>query len=124
MKFDIEDVKETVLTTDNAVYDDKTVFSTHVVQPVIPDEVPLERNFSFLSSLGLAFTLLNSWTGEWRQEDSTDMQQCKPLCSRNGLTYRSGSLSLVLPSGGSISMIWGLLTSAVGTMFMVLSLCV
>jgi hypothetical protein len=109
MKFDIEDVKETVLTTDNAVYDDKTVFSTHVVQPVIPDEVPLERNFSFLSSLGLAFTLLNSWTGEWR---------------RNGLTYRSGSLSLVLPSGGSISMIWGLLTSAVGTMFMVLSLCV
>ncbi|KLT39143.1 gaba permease [Cutaneotrichosporon oleaginosum] len=56
------------------------------------------RNFSFLSSLGLAFTLLNSWTA------------------------MSGSLGLVLPSGGSISMIWGLLTSAVGTLLMVLSL--
>lgn len=24
----------------------------------------LERNFSFMSALGLAFTLLNTWTGE------------------------------------------------------------
>lgn len=27
-------------------------------------EVELERNFSFVSALGLAFTLLNTWTGE------------------------------------------------------------
>lgn len=30
---------------------------------IVETEVQLERNFSFLSSLGLAFTLLNSWTG-------------------------------------------------------------
>lgn len=35
--------------------------SRHEVLPVV-EEVALERNFSFLSSLGLAFTLLNSWT--------------------------------------------------------------
>lgn len=28
------------------------------------EEVKLERNFSFLSCLGLAFTTLNSWCGE------------------------------------------------------------
>ncbi|BEI80392.1 hypothetical protein CcaverHIS002_0109210 [Cutaneotrichosporon cavernicola] len=71
--------------------------SRHEVHPVV-EEVALERNFSFLSSLGLAFTLLNSWTA------------------------MSGSLGLVLPSGGSVSMIWGLLTSAVGTLLMVLPL--
>lgn len=32
----------------------------------ITDGVQLERNFSFLSALGLAFSLLNSWTGEYR----------------------------------------------------------
>lgn len=30
----------------------------------VATEVQLERNFSFLSALGLAFSLLNSWTGE------------------------------------------------------------
>jgi hypothetical protein len=41
--------------------------SRHEVHPVV-EEVALERNFSFLSSLGLAFTLLNSWSamsGSW-----------------------------------------------------------
>ncbi|GMK54872.1 hypothetical protein CspeluHIS016_0114580 [Cutaneotrichosporon spelunceum] len=75
----------------------KKDLSTHEVHPVV-EEVALERNFSFLASLGLAFTLLNSWTA------------------------MSGSLGLVLPSGGSVSMIWGLLTSAVGTLLMVLPL--
>lgn len=35
------------------------------VEPV-DGEVRLERRFSFLSCLGLAFILLNSWTGECR----------------------------------------------------------
>ncbi|KAL1406913.1 hypothetical protein Q8F55_006325 [Vanrija albida] len=61
-------------------------------------EVALERNFSFLSCLGLAFALLNSWTA------------------------MSASLSVVLPSGGSVSMVWGLLVSALGTIAMGLSL--
>jgi amino acid transporter len=64
----------------------------------IEGEVALERNFSYLSSLGLAFALLNSWTA------------------------MSASLSLVLPSGGSVSMIWGLVVSALGTLAMGASL--
>lgn len=47
----------------------------------------LQRNFSLLSMLGLAFAILNSWTA------------------------LSASLSLSLPSGGSISVVWGLLTA-------------
>jgi len=43
----------------------------------------LKRNFSFLSMLGLAFAILNSWTA------------------------LSASLSLALPSGGSTSVLWG-----------------
>jgi hypothetical protein len=39
----------------------KDSLANHHVQPVV-EEVALERNFSFLASLGLAFTLLNSWT--------------------------------------------------------------
>lgn len=35
-----------------------------VTVEAIATEVQLERNFSFLSALGLAFSLLNSWTGE------------------------------------------------------------
>lgn len=35
-----------------------------VTVEAITTEVQLERNFSFLSALGLAFSLLNSWTGE------------------------------------------------------------
>jgi len=34
----------------------------HRVRSTVENEVQLERNFSFLSSLGLAFTLLSSWT--------------------------------------------------------------
>ncbi|PYH37220.1 amino acid permease [Aspergillus neoniger CBS 115656] len=47
----------------------------------------LQRNFSTLSMLGLAFAVLNSWTA------------------------LSASLSLSLPSGGSTSVIWGLVTA-------------
>lgn len=49
----------------------------------------LKRNFSTLSMLGLAFTILNSWTA------------------------LSASLSLALPSGGPTSVIWGLITAGV-----------
>ncbi|OJJ84428.1 GABA permease GabA [Aspergillus glaucus CBS 516.65] len=47
----------------------------------------LKRNFSMLSMLGLAFAILNSWTA------------------------LSTSLSLSLPSGGCVSVVWGLITA-------------
>lgn len=69
-----------------------------------------ERSFSFLSCLGLAFTTLNSWCGASLPHDSL-------------LTAAvAASLPLVLPSGGSVSMVWGLVVSTVGTMAMALSL--
>ncbi|KAF2157542.1 amino acid transporter [Myriangium duriaei CBS 260.36] len=47
----------------------------------------LHRQFSPLAMLGLAFTILNTWTA------------------------LSASLSLALPSGGSVSVIWGFVTA-------------
>jgi hypothetical protein len=41
---------------DNALVGDSEVSGT--------EPVHLERNFSFLSCLGMAFAMLNSWTGE------------------------------------------------------------
>ena len=49
----------------------------------------LQRNFSFISMLGLAFAILNSWTA------------------------LAASLSLALPSGGPSSVIWGLITAGI-----------
>jgi amino acid permease len=49
----------------------------------------LKRNFSPLSMLGLAFAILNSWTA------------------------LSASLGLALPSGGSTSVLWGLVTAGI-----------
>ena len=49
----------------------------------------LQRNFSSLAMLGLAFAILNSWTA------------------------LSASLSLALPSGGPTSVIWGLVTAGI-----------
>ena len=47
----------------------------------------LHRNFSFLSMLGLAFAVLNSWTA------------------------LAASISLALPSGGSSAVVWGLVVA-------------
>ncbi|KAF2683583.1 amino acid permease [Lentithecium fluviatile CBS 122367] len=58
----------------------------------------LKRNFSPLAMLGLAFAILNSWTA------------------------LSASLSLALPSGGSTSVIWGLITAGVCNMCLAASL--
>jgi choline transport protein len=58
----------------------------------------LQRNFSLVSMLGLAFAILNSWTA------------------------LSTSLSLALPSGGSTSVIWGLLTAGVCNLALAASL--
>ncbi|KAF2860122.1 putative amino acid permease [Piedraia hortae CBS 480.64] len=58
----------------------------------------LKRNFSFLSMLGLAFAILNSWTA------------------------LSASLSLALPSGGPISVIWGLITAGICNLCLAASL--
>lgn len=58
----------------------------------------LQRNFSFLSMLGLAFAILNSWTA------------------------LSASLSLALPSGGSTSVIWGLITAGICNLCLAASL--
>ncbi|KAJ5624289.1 hypothetical protein N7510_000598 [Penicillium lagena] len=58
----------------------------------------LKRHFSLLSMLGLAFAILNSWTA------------------------LSASLSLSLPSGGSVSVVWGLITAGVCNLCMAASL--
>merc|ERR1712113_1071504 len=58
----------------------------------------LQRNFSPLAMLGLAFAILNSWTA------------------------LSASLSLALPSGGSTSVIWGLITAGVCNLCLAASL--
>lgn len=58
----------------------------------------LDRNFSFLSLLGLSFTLLNTWTA------------------------LSISISVALPSGGPVSVLWGLVTSTLGSLCLSLSL--
>ncbi|KAG6995765.1 hypothetical protein G7Y79_00042g078700 [Physcia stellaris] len=58
----------------------------------------LNRNFSPLSMLGLAFAILNSWTA------------------------LSASLSLALPSGGPTSVIWGLVTAGICNLCLAASL--
>ncbi|BFZ60328.1 hypothetical protein YB2330_001364 [Saitoella coloradoensis] len=52
-------------------------------------EPELERNFSFLSMIGFAFAILNSWTA------------------------LAASLNIALPSGGPVAIIWGLLVAGV-----------
>lgn len=58
----------------------------------------LKRNFSPLAMLGLAFAILNSWTA------------------------LSASLSLALPSGGSTSVVWGLVTAGICNLCLAASL--
>ncbi|KAJ5864528.1 Amino acid/polyamine transporter I [Penicillium soppii] len=58
----------------------------------------LKRNYSLISMLGLAFAILNSWTA------------------------LSASLSLSLPSGGSTSVVWGLVTAGICNLCMATSL--
>lgn len=58
----------------------------------------LQRNFSKLSMLGLAFAILNSWTA------------------------LSTSLSLALPSGGPSAVIWGLITAGICNLCLAASL--
>jgi amino acid transporter len=58
----------------------------------------LQRNFSPLSMLGLAFAILNSWTA------------------------LSTSLNLALPSGGPTVVLWGLVTAGVCNLCLAASL--
>ncbi|QRW06365.1 amino acid permease [Ceratobasidium sp. AG-Ba] len=58
----------------------------------------MERQFSFFSIIGLAFAILNSWTA------------------------MAASLNIVLPSGGPVAMLWGLVVSAVGALCLSASL--
>lgn len=58
----------------------------------------LQRNFSPLAMLGLAFAILNSWTA------------------------LAASLSLALPSGGSTAVIWGLITAGICNLCLAASL--
>lgn len=60
-------------------------------------EQQLERNFSFFSMLGLAFSILNSWTA------------------------LAASLSVGLPSGGPATVIWGLVAAGVGALCLAMS---
>jgi hypothetical protein len=63
-----------------------------------PGVVHLKRRFSMFACLGIAFAILNSWTA------------------------MASSLQIVLPSGGSVTMVWGLMVSSIGAFLMVLSL--
>lgn len=58
----------------------------------------LKRNFSMLSMLGLAFAILNTWTA------------------------LAASITLALPSGGSSSVIWGLMVAGVCNLCLAASL--
>lgn len=58
----------------------------------------LNRNFSLISMLGLAFAILNSWTA------------------------LAASLSLALPSGGPSAVIWGLIVAGLCNLALALSL--
>lgn len=57
-----------------------------------------QRNFSRWTMLGLAFAILNSWTA------------------------LAASLSLALPSGGPIAVIWGLVTAGICNLSLAASL--
>ncbi|EMF15390.1 amino acid permease [Sphaerulina musiva SO2202] len=69
---------------------------THLAALGVQQE--LKRNFSPLSMLGLAFAILNSWTA------------------------LSTSMSLALPSGGPVSVIWGLVTAGIFNLCLATSL--
>lgn len=58
----------------------------------------LERNFSMISMLGLAFAILNSWTA------------------------LAASLNLALPSGGPSAVLWGLITAGIFNLCLAASL--
>jgi len=58
----------------------------------------LTRHFSPLSMLGMAFAILNSWTA------------------------LAASLSLALPSGGPVAVLWGLVTAGIGNLCLAASL--
>lgn len=58
----------------------------------------LQRNFSLISMLGLAFAILNSWTA------------------------LASSLPLALGSGGSTSVIWGLFSAGICNLALAASL--
>lgn len=70
----------------------------HELENSLGHKPELQRNFSFVSLLGLAFAILNSWTS------------------------LSVSLSVSLPSGGPSSVIWGLITAGVGNLCMAASM--
>jgi hypothetical protein len=69
----------------------------HVVNG-IDQGADLERNFSFMDSLGLAFSMLNTWTA------------------------MAAALPVGLALGGSATMVWGLLVSLVGQLFISVTL--
>lgn len=58
----------------------------------------LKRNFSMISMLGLAFTILNSWTA------------------------LAASINLALPSGGPSSVVWGFMVAGIGNLALAASL--
>jgi len=81
-----------------ATEDGTQVNSRDSVGGVAIGHVELERNFGFWDCIGIALTCLNS------------------------ITAMSASLSLVLPSGGPVAMLYGLIVSATGTLCMAASL--
>ena len=77
---------------------EKPVLTDDEVVAALGHEPVLQRNFSFISLLGLTFAILNTWTA------------------------LSVSMSLALPSGGPSAVIWGLVVSGVGNLALALSM--
>jgi amino acid permease (GABA permease) len=78
--------------------DDDTNGADELQLQALGHQGEMKRNFSALSMLGLAFAILNSWTA------------------------LSASLSLALPSGGSVSVVWGLVTAGICNLCLAASL--
>jgi len=79
---------------------DATGHRLHHVVNGIDQGADLERNFSFFDSLGLAFSLLNTWTA------------------------MAAALPVGLALGGSATMLWGLVVSLIGQVLIAIVLWV
>ena len=81
----------------------------------------LQRNFSFISMLGLAFAILVSPDID---APSTLFSSClaDKTSEQNSWTALAASISLALPSGGPSSVIWGLFTAGVFNLCLAASL--
>lgn len=95
----LESDKAGTVMTSQYIHDEGAISSQDDQQLLAMGHKPqLHRKFSFLSMLGLAFAVLNSWTA------------------------LAASISLALPSGGSSAVVWGLFVAGVCNLCLSVSL--